>query len=178
MADTLEILVSRVALRDQSAFRDLYDRTAAKLFGVCLRVLQARNEAEDALQDCYIKIWRNAASFQASGHSPMSWLIAVARNSAIDRLRQRTPDASPLEFAEEQADAAPGPERAAIAADSNRRLQDCLRRLDQARAKAITGAYVEGYSYQELADRHGIPLNTMRTWLRRGLATLRECLSR
>ena len=94
MAEDLEWLMARVVLHDQAAFRDLYDRTSAKLFGVCLRLLRQRNEAEDALQETYIKIWRNAAQFSASGHNAMSWLIAVARNHAIDRLRARRTEAA------------------------------------------------------------------------------------
>lgn len=178
MADGLEQLIARVALQDRRAFRDLYDHTAAKLFGVCLRLMRSRSDAEDVLQEVYVKVWRNAAQYSPSGHSPVSWLVTVARNCAIDRLRARGGDAVPLDHVEEPADEAPDPERLADAAVSGRNLERCLKELEAARAQAIAGAYVEGLSYKELAERHGIPLNTMRTWLRRGLARLRECLSR
>jgi RNA polymerase sigma-70 factor (ECF subfamily) len=178
MADDLEFLLGRVALQDQAAFRDLYDRTSAKLFGVCLRLLRQRSEAEDVLQEAYVKVWRNAAQFSASGHNAMSWLIAVTRNHAIDRLRSRKADAAPLDDAVEVADETLGPEQLALAADAAKKLQGCLGELEAARAQAVASAYIEGYTYRELADRHGIPLNTVRTWLRRSLAKLRECLNR
>lgn len=178
MAESLEVLIGRVALRDEAAFRNLYDRTSAKLFGVCLRLLRQRSEAEDALQETYVKVWRNAAQFSASGHNAMSWLIAVARNHAIDRLRARWTEAAPLDAEVEVADEMPDPERQALASDMGRRLRQCLGELEAVRAQAVAGAYIDGFSYQELADRHGIPLNTIRTWLRRGLAKLKECLSR
>lgn len=178
MADSLEVLIGRVALRDEAAFRDLYDRTSAKLFGVCLRLLRHRSEAEDVLQEAYVKVWRNAAQYSGSGHNAMSWLIAVARHHAIDRLRARRTEAAPLDPEIEVPDDAPGPERLALASDTARRLRECLGELEAVRAQAVAGAYIDGFSYQELAERHGIPLNTIRTWLRRGLAKLKECLSR
>ena len=87
--DEIRELISRTALSDRTAFAMLYDRTAAKLFGVALRILGNRHDTEDAVQEIYIKVWQRAASFEATGASPMSWLIAIARNHAIDRLRSR-----------------------------------------------------------------------------------------
>ncbi len=176
--DEISELISRVAMRDRAAFTALYDRTSAKLFGICLRVLNDRAEAEDALQEVYVKIWRNAARFSTSQYSPISWLVAVARNHAIDRIRARRPDAAGLDEAESVADDAPDPERAALAASDKRRIDGCLSELDAARADAVRGAYMDGYSYQDLAQRHNVPLNTMRTWLRRSLMKLKECLER
>ncbi len=171
-------LIAKVAMRDRAAFAALYDRTSAKLFGICLRVLNDRAEAEDALQEVYVKIWRNAAKFSVSGYSPISWLVAVARNHAIDRIRARRPEAVDIEDAAETADDGPSPEQAAMSASEQRRIAACLDELEAARADAVRGAYVEGYSYQDLAERHNVPLNTMRTWLRRSLMKLKECLER
>lgn len=177
-AEEISGLISRVAMRDRAAFAALYDRTSAKLFGVCLRVLNDRAEAEDALQEVYVKVWRNAEKFSTSSYSPISWLVAVARNHAIDRIRARRPDAVEIEEAAEIADEAPNPERAALAASDRRRIDGCLDELEAARADAVRGAYMDGYSYQELAARHRVPINTMRTWLRRSLMKLKECLER
>ncbi|NNU78872.1 sigma-70 family RNA polymerase sigma factor [Halovulum dunhuangense] len=177
MAENITELIGRVALRDRSAFRALYAATSAKLFGVCLRILRDRAEAEDALQEIFVRIWNNADRFTASDTSPMSWLIAVARNHAIDRIRARKPQAVDIDEAVGIADDAPSPEQEAVATDERSRIQACLETLDAARADAVRGAYMEGYSYQELADRHGIPVNTMRTWLRRSLMKLKECLT-
>ncbi|MWD29077.1 sigma-70 family RNA polymerase sigma factor, partial [Aquicoccus sp. SCR17] len=118
--EEIEGLIARVALGDRSSFAELYTLTSAKLFGICLRVLDNRSEAEDALQEIFVKIWRNADKYRANGLSPMTWLITVARNHAIDRLRARRAagqdrGARDLAAAEEVADAAPGPEASAVA---------------------------------------------------------------
>lgn len=165
-------------MKDRAAFDALYRQTSAKLFGVCLRVLNDRAEAEEALQEVYIKIWTKADRFAVSDLSPISWLVAVARNHAIDRIRTRRQPATGIDAALDVADPAPGPEAKAVAGDENRRIDDCLDELEQDRAAAVRGAYLKGESYAELAERHGVPLNTMRTWLRRSLMKLRECLER
>ncbi|MFZ1816236.1 MAG: sigma-70 family RNA polymerase sigma factor [Rhizobiaceae bacterium] len=177
-SDEITVLIGRVAMRDRDAFRDLYSRTSAKLFGVCLRVLKDRAEAEDALQEIYLKIWHNASRFGPSRYSPISWLVAVARNHAIDRLRARKPQGADFDTAYEVADDRPDPEQAAVNRSGERQIGDCLEELDNARQEAVRGAYLDGLSYQELAERHAVPLNTMRTWLRRSLMKLKECLEK
>jgi RNA polymerase sigma-70 factor (ECF subfamily) len=176
--DGISDLIGRVSLGDRAAFSALYDRTSAKLFGVSLRILRERSQAQDALQETYVKVWRNASLFSGMGQSPMSWLIAIARNQAIDMLRARGRPAADLDEAATVEDAAPDPEQAALAGDEARRLALCLGELPAERAGALRAAYMEGYSYEELASRYKVPLNTMRTWLRRGLIGLRECLER
>ena len=170
-------LISRVALGDRVAFRSLYTATSAKLFGVCLRVLKNRTDAEDVLQETYVKIWHNAGKYQVSGYSPMTWLIAIARNQSIDRLRGRKASAADLSEAEDIADTAMTPEQEAVLGGETQKLQNCLDKLSPGRAEAVKAAYMEGYSYQELADRLNQPINTVRTWLRRSLLSLKECLS-
>ena len=170
-------LISRTALGDRAAFRDLYTATSAKLFGVCLRVLKNRTDAEDVLQEVYVKIWQNAGKYQVSGYSPITWLVAIARNQCIDRLRARRPPSEELSEAEEIADHAATPEQNVIHGGEADRLRLCLEKLSPGRAEAVKAAYMEGYSYQELADRLNQPLNTVRTWLRRSLISLKECLS-
>ncbi|EJN05209.1 sigma-70 family RNA polymerase sigma factor [Phyllobacterium sp. YR531] len=169
-------LISRVALRDRNAFDALYSSTSAKLFGVCLRILNNRTEAEDALQDIYVKIWNKADRFAVADTSPISWLVAIARNHCIDVLRARKPASTDIDQASEIAEPSANPEQSAIATGESRRIYDCLGQLDQARASAVRGAYLNGDSYEELAARHSVPLNTMRTWLRRSLLKLKECL--
>jgi RNA polymerase sigma-70 factor (ECF subfamily) len=171
-------LLARTALRDRAAFTQLYQRTSAKLFGVALRILKDRGEAEEALQEVYVKIWQRADRYSAGGYSPISWLVAVARNHALDRLRSRKPMADVIDSALEIADLGPNPEQAAAQGEERGRIDSCLNELEQEKADAVRGAYLDGYSYEELAERAGIPLNTMRTWLRRSLLKLRECLGR
>jgi RNA polymerase sigma-70 factor (ECF subfamily) len=171
-------LIVRVSVKDRGAFDLLYRQTSAKLFGVCLRVLNDRGEAEEALQEVFVKIWTKADRFAISDLSPISWLVAIARNHAIDRLRSRKPAAADIDAAIDVADPTPGPEAMAMAGGENDRIYRCLDELDQERAAAVRGAYLKGESYAELAERYAVPLNTMRTWLRRSLLKLRECLER
>lgn len=174
----INALLAKIALRDRKAFGELWNRTSAKLFGVCLRILKNRDEAEDALQEVYVKIWRKADSYAPSNYSPMTWLISIARNEAIDRLRARKPATVDIEEAYDLASDTPTPETAALAASDRVQISDCLEELQPNHAAAVQGAYLEGYSYQELADTYEIPVNTMRTWLRRSLMKLKECLQR
>jgi RNA polymerase sigma-70 factor (ECF subfamily) len=173
----VEGLLGRVALGDRKAFAGLYAATSGKLFGVALRILGDRAEAEDALQDVFVKIWHNADRYQANGLSPMTWLITISRNHAIDRLRARRAPAAALGDAADLADLGPDPEQSAIASSERAAIEGCLGRLDPDHAEAVRMAYLHGETYAELAGRFGIPLNTVRTWLRRSLLKLRECLS-
>ena len=170
-------LIARTALRDRAAFRDLYQRTSAKLFGVSLRILRDRSEAEEALQEVYVKIWQRADRYVAGSYSPISWLVAVARNHALDTLRARKPISDDIDVALEIADLGPDPEQAAVEGGERLRIEACLGELESDKAEAVRGAYLDGFSYDELAARHNVPLNTMRTWLRRSLIKLRECLT-
>jgi RNA polymerase sigma-70 factor (ECF subfamily) len=174
----IEDLIAQIALRDRAAFAALYDRTSAKLFGICLRILGDRAEAEDALQEVYLRIWDNANRYAVNGLSPMTWLITVARNRAIDRLRARRAPTQDIADLPDLADAGPTPEQAAVASATRTQIDTCMDELPAERADAVRRAYLDGETYQDLAARHGVPLNTMRTWLRRSLLKLRECLSR
>lgn len=176
--DEIGELIAHTALGDRRAFSRLYDRTSAKLFGVCLRILRERMQAEDALQEIYVKVWRNAATFSTGRASGMTWLISIARNQSIDMLRARIPQGEAIDAVTELADERPDPERAAASAQTGARIDACLDELKPERADAVRSAYVEGYSYNELAERHSVPLNTMKTWIRRGLLSLRDCLER
>jgi len=188
----IEDQILRAAQGDRAAFRALYEATSAKLFGIALRVLNDRAEAEDVLQDIYVRVWRNAGRYNVNGLSPMTWLITIARNSAIDRLRKRTiarnsaidrlrkrrRAETPETLDDRLADDGAGPEAEAVAAFERRRLDACLGELEAPRAEAVRRAYLGGETYADLAARFDVPLNTMRTWLRRSLLKLRECLSR
>lgn len=171
-------LIVRTSMKDRAAFDLLYRQTSGKLFGVCLRVLNDRAEAEEALQEVFVKIWMKADRFAVSDLSPISWLVAVARNHAIDRIRSRRAASVDIDTALDVADPAPGPEAAVVASGEGERVHRCLDELDRDRAEAVRGAYLRGESYADLAARHGVPLNTMRTWLRRSLMRLRDCLER
>jgi RNA polymerase sigma-70 factor (ECF subfamily) len=167
----------RVREGSQPALAEVYNRTSTKLFGICLRILGDRSEAEDALQEVYVNVWRRAGSFDPSRASPISWLAAMARNRAIDHVRssgRRKQD--PMELAAEIADdAASAPELIEQGQESGR-LHDCLGTLEQRQSQAIRAAFFDGYTYSELAAKTDVPLGTMKSWVRRGLLRLKECL--
>lgn len=168
----------RIADGDRTAFEQLYHATAARLLGICLRVLPDRAEAEDVLQDVYVAIWRKAPQFSPEKSSAMTWLASIARHRAIDRLRA-TPalvSREPMQLNELEADpdAAPG---ARAEADSVRsQLDRCLDQLDARRRSLIRTAFFDGATYEDLAQRTGSPLGSIKSWIRRGLLQLRACL--
>lgn len=177
--DRIADLLKQVADGDRVAFRAIYSAASAKLLGVCLRILRNRAEAEEALQEVFTRIWLNAARFDAGRARGMTWLITIARNHAIDRLRARREDSADggeVDPFAAIADPEPGAEAQLIARGEVRRISECFDTLEPARAAAVRGAYLDGLSYADLAERHAIPLNTVRTWLRRGLLSLKECL--
>lgn len=170
--------LQRVASGDRQALREVYERTAAKLFGVCLRISQDREAAEDILQDVYLKVWNRAGRFDATRASPITWLCAIARNAAIDWRRARSGPALVSEelAAEVSDDRASAPE-VIEAAQQRARIFDCLDGLEQRQGAAIHAAFFDGLTYVQLADRMKVPLGTMKSWVRRGLLQLRACLS-
>ncbi|MEO3415276.1 sigma-70 family RNA polymerase sigma factor [Roseovarius sp. CAU 1744] len=177
-AEEIEDLIGKVSLGDRRAFDQLYNLTNAKLFGVCLRVLNNRASAEDVLQETYMKVWRYAERYARGGTSPMTWLITIARNTAIDKLRAHRDSEDIDGMSETLAGAGPTPEQVAVATGEAGRITDCMKELEEPRDKAVRGAYLEGLSYAELAEKLNVPLNTIRTWLRRSLISLRECMER
>lgn len=175
MDDPVADLISKCAAADRAAFRSLYRTTSAKLMGVLLRILAERAEAEDALQEVYTRVWLRAGRYDPTKGRGMTWLIAIARNLAIDRLRAR-PDSHSDDELDTVHDTAPRAETRLIAQGEAKRMAHCFSTLEPDRADAVRGAYLNGLSYRELAARHAVPLNTMRTWLRRSLLRLKECL--
>ncbi len=178
VTDTADLnrLLLAVAARDAVAFRQLYELTSAKLLGVVLRIMKSRPAAEEVLQDVFLRIWLNADRFSPETAPARVWLNAVARNRAIDVLRQRGPimaaEAGDVDWYEQ------------IAEDRDREgdiidaasLRRCLGQLDPQTRGCVLLAYYEGFSREELAQRYGRPVNTIKTWLHRSLAVLRECL--
>ncbi|MCB8840797.1 sigma-70 family RNA polymerase sigma factor [Aurantimonas sp. VKM B-3413] len=169
-----------VAAGDRAALADLYQRTSGKLFGICLRILKDREEAEDVLQDVYLTIWNRADRYDGARASPITWLATITRNRAIDRLRALgpRPGGQPIEDAGEVADDSPDALELLGRSDEARRLSDCLGEVDDRTRSAITDAFFGGLTYEELAHRAGMPLGTMKSLIRRGLVKLKGCLSR
>ncbi|GAA0482587.1 sigma-70 family RNA polymerase sigma factor [Parasphingorhabdus litoris] len=170
-------LIGQAANGDRLAFQDIYNLTSAKLFGVCLRILNDRQASEDALQDAYVKIWRNAARFDAQRASPITWLATIARNTAIDRKRSGgnrvmvSDDAITNMAAKEQ-----NILERLEAQEGTEILNKCLDSLEARQRNVIRTAFFEGHSYNELAQKLGTPLGTVKSWVRRGLKRLKDCI--
>jgi RNA polymerase sigma-70 factor (ECF subfamily) len=162
---------------DRSALAEVYALTSAKLFGICLRICGDREEAEDVVQEVYVKVWQRAGRFDPDRASPITWLAAIARNSAIDRLRARPARATaPIEAAAAVADPAPTADALIDESQQRVRMRLCLEGLEARASGAIRAAFFGGLTYAELAERDRVPLGTMKTWIRRGLLQLRTCL--
>jgi RNA polymerase sigma-70 factor (ECF subfamily) len=175
--DALSIDLIRAARGEAAALKAVYDKTSAKLFGVCLRILGDRDEAEDVLQEVYLSVWRNAATFDETRASPVTWMATIARNRAIDRLRRRRPERSyPIDSALEVADGAPSALDRLDATEGAARLSYCVGELDSQHRDAIRAAFLDGFTYEALASRAGVPLGTMKSWIRRSLLKLRVCM--
>jgi RNA polymerase sigma-70 factor (ECF subfamily) len=173
-ASELAALLARAADGDAAAFRLFYDRTSAKLFAIVLRILPDRGEAEDVLQEVYVTVWRKAAEFDATRASPVTWMATIARNRAIDRLRARVSrPTAPLDEAGEVRDARPAADEIFDAAGDAARVQKALATLAPQHAAAIRSCYFEGLTYEALAARDGIPIGTLKSWVRRGLVRMR-----
>ena len=145
----------RAAGGDRAALRLVYQKTSAKLFGVCLRILKDRSEAEDVLQDVYVTVWRKADSFDPGRASPITWMVAIARNRSIDRLRSRAAGGrfEPIEAADVVSDPAPAALERVEVAQQQQRLARCLEELEARHATAIGAAFLDGATYEQLAAR-------------------------
>jgi RNA polymerase sigma-70 factor (ECF subfamily) len=169
--------LARAGRGERAALREIYDLTSAKLFGVCLRICQEREAAEDVLQDVYLKIWSRAGRFDASRASPITWLCTIARNAAIDwRRATRTPVTLDETAAAEVPDERPLASDVIVATQSRARIFACLDGLDERPRSAIRAAFFDGLSYPQLAQQMAVPLGTMKSWVRRGLLQLKACL--
>jgi RNA polymerase sigma factor (sigma-70 family) len=163
--------------QDRSAFQRVYRLTSAKLFGVCLRICGDHQAAEDVLHEVYLTVWKRAGGYEPGRSSPITWLATIARNRAIDWRRATTSrPALPLGDAPDVADDTPSAVDLLVRKEGDRALHLCLDRLDDSQREAIRSAFFGGLTYAELADRQAVPLGTMKSWVRRGLLRLKECL--
>lgn len=176
-APPLAQLLIDTARGDRRAFQNLYQATSAKLFGIVLRICKDRQISEDVLQETFLKIWRRAESYDRALGEPIAWMSVIARRTSIDSLRQRagprvvtaSDDFDPLDAIADPA--SEGPDGADLAA-----LRKCLGTLEEEQRSCVLLAYYEGFSREELGEKFGRPVGTIKTWLFRGLALLRDCL--
>lgn len=177
-------LLHAVAQGRQAAFQELYALVSPQLFAVLLRILKRRDLAEEALQDALLSVWRNAASYSAEKGAPMTWLVSICRYRALDSLRRQRREVS-LEpmlagvedgtselagLVDESADGA------LISKAEERALDDCMGRLNDGQRSSLKLAYFDGCTHEEIAANLGSPIGTVKSWVRRGLESLKRCL--
>ncbi len=174
----LSDLLALVSRGDRRALGEVYSRTSAKLFGVCLRVTRDREAAEDILQQVYLKVWNRAGRFDPQVASPITWLCAIARNASIDWVRKHGSPAMAEPAEADPADSGIAEAAAEMMATGEDRAQifDCLELLPLNQQRAIRLAFFDGLSHSELASTLRSPLGTTKSWIRRGLLQLRGCL--
>jgi RNA polymerase sigma-70 factor (ECF subfamily) len=170
-------LLHAIARGDEAALASLYDRYRVILFGLLVRILSSREEAEDILQEVFIQVWRRAADFDETRGKPFTWLVTLARSRAIDRLRQlsareRVAQASAQESPGEASDAAGDTYRS----EQKEIVTGALNQLPEEQRQTLLLAYFEGLTQSEIAKRLGAPLGTIKTRMRSGMIKLRELL--
>ena len=175
-SDPLIALVRGCARGDERALARLYRLTAPRLFALALAILKDRGNAEEALQESFVSIWSNAHRFEPERGSVMTWMVTIVRNRAFTLLRRRHPRAEAMAAAEDVPAAAPDPLESALRSSALRALATCLERLEPKQRMTIQLAYLQGYTHQELAQRLSAPLGTVKSWIRRGLVSLKDCL--
>ncbi len=179
--DSLNELLLRCGKSDAEALRELYRLASPRLYALARRMLRDQTLAEDVLQEGFVKIWNNAASYAASKGSAMTWMATIIRNQALDKLRMAKSrpqladeaDYETLEFA------SPDLSPAALSelSDDTQRLVKCMEELKPEQRECIMQAFYYGYTHEELAQRLSHPLGTIKAWIRRGLEQLRMCLA-
>ncbi len=180
----LMALIDRVATRDETALKALYDLSSGKLYGLALRVTGHREWAEDALQETFLQIWKTAADYRASLSPPMAWLGLIVRSRALDQLRRHKAEREHLtdELDETLADTLEGesanPMDTSLASQQAWALHQCLTRLENQQREVVSLAYLRDLSHGELAQQLKLPLGTVKSWIRRGLDQLRTCMAR
>ena len=187
--NVLGVLMFRVALRDQAAFKQLYGATSHCLLGIVMRMLRERAWAEDVLQEIYVSVWNTAPNYSAVKSQPMTWLMTIARHRALDALRSTRTERRHLVLPAptlddddsglpDVADERSGPLDQLLHSTEAERLRRCLQGLESAQRQAIALAFYDGLTHAELALHMHQPLGTVKAWVRRGLERLRPCLER
>ncbi len=189
---SLQELLAQTAKGDYAAFAEVYERTHAHLFGLALRMLKREHAAEDALQESFVSIWKNAASYRPNigGQEvrPMTWLIAIVRNKALDALRsharRKETDLPHADSADDDGTGELQPQDAAatalellVQASRVMQIETCFNSLDGSHRQSLALAFYQGLSHSEVAAQMGAPLGSVKAWIRRGLEKLKDCLT-
>jgi RNA polymerase sigma-70 factor (ECF subfamily) len=174
-------LLQRIVARDTAALAELYDRHSRLLFGLILRIVRDRGEAEEILQEAFVRVWTRAETYDARVGGPLPWIVRLTRNRAIDRLRARRSRAEIEAPGGGVAEVMPAsdiqsPETVGLDAERRQALTDALAGLPPEQRQLIEGAFFEGYTHSELARRFNLPLGTVKTRIRTGMIAMRQHL--
>jgi RNA polymerase sigma-70 factor (ECF subfamily) len=181
-ADQLEQLLARIALRDQQALRKLYDKVAARLNGIAMKILRDAELSNDVLQETFLQIWNNAGEYRRHQSEPMTWMTSLLRYRTLDKLKAENNEQKRRDQYEEvqtlldDDNAGPTPMQGLLNMETGSQLNHCLETLETANKNAILMAYYYGYSREDIAIHVEQPINTVKSWLKRGLARLAKCL--
>ena len=181
-SERLAALLARIALGDQRAFAELYRLASPHLYAVAIRIVRDGALAEEMLQEAFVSVWHHAGTYDVAKSQPITWLTSIVRNRCLDWLRRRDIDTEPLATNDDDAPAweppsdGPSPVDLLLAAADAQALRGCVDLLESGPRQAIALAFFQGLSHRELASHLREPLGTVKSWVRRGLATLRRCL--
>ena len=176
-------LLDRIADRDEAALRELYDITSRKLYGLALKMVGRVDLAEDVLQECYLNVWRIASDYRASLSPPLGWMSVIVRSRALDMLRRLSSQMDGRmqsiddEESQQIASSEVGLLDAAMAGEQAGALNNCLSKIEAKQRDVIVWAYFRDMSHSELASQFDLPIGTIKTWIRRGLAQLKSCMA-
>ena len=178
--DQLVPLLEAAGRGDQQAFAELYNAAAPKLYAIALRILKQEGQAQECLQDGLVRIWEHAADYRPERGAPMTWMGIIVRRRALDMIRRsgRERVGNEAEDVERWLDgrALAGPGEDPVDPVERDKLLACLAELRPEQQQVLRWAYFEGLTHPEMAERSQVPLGTVKTWIRRGIARLRDCL--
>ncbi len=174
--------IAETAAGDQPAFQRLYKATSPHLYALLLRILKTEDKASDALQDAFVKIWQKAGTYAPERGAPITWLLSIARYRALDMLRRKRPELALPDDPDMQAmvlsdDKASGPALDNETMQSLTAIQNCMKTLQTEQRQSLLFAYYDGMTHTEISEKMDAPLGTVKSWVRRGLTRLRECLA-
>lgn len=180
MEDNFAELLEKCATQDQRAFKQLYQEASPKLYSLALRLLQKPELAEDVLQEAFIKIWQKAGTYNSLKGKAFTWMATVTRNTSLDKLRslklksaETNVQYEGLDFASDDLE----PDHQEDLSQEMQRLRECLKQLQPSQRECILLSYYYGHTHQELSVKLNKPLGTVKAWIRRGLESLKPCLS-
>ncbi len=172
-----ESALERCAAGDRDAFRALYDRESRWLLGVAVRIVRDRDRGHDVLHDAFVRIWQKAGTYRRELGSARGWIYTVVRHQALDTIRADAREVAVGDDIESLADGILATSGAADTTADALALRTCLERLEPDRRRYIVSAFVEGYTYEQIARAANQPLGSVKSWIRRSLLALKECLS-